>query len=201
MDQGAQGCGANNIQAAANTATLRAKYRSNQRDLADQNNATPTPCGAEDPIRSSAKPYQNAIASAVQTIAERKNSLGRGKNETNMLGIHARVRDLVSTLGFEICGLLYRTPAVRRRAEIPVGGNNPDHHRPIEANRLRASSKSTLGNSRGPLEMHLNDVGKQSALSEPAPPPACAPRSPSPAPVTPRPAGMAPPVASRAPEG
>src|SRR5437588_12388098 len=93
MDQGAQGCGANNIQAAAKTATLRAKYRSNQRDLADQNNATPTPCGAEDPIRSSAKPYQNAIASAVQTIAERKNSMGRGKNETNMHGIHARVRD------------------------------------------------------------------------------------------------------------
>src|SRR5204863_4355962 len=113
---------------------------------AHQHHSAPPPCQAAGQTRSPAKPYQNAIASAVQTIDERKNSLGRGKNETDMLGIHARVRDLVSTLGFEICGLLYRTPAVRRRAEIPVGGNNPDHHRPIEANRLRASSKSTLGN-------------------------------------------------------
>src|ERR1700733_4387696 len=34
--------------------------------------------------RSSATPYQNAIASSVQMIADKKNSLGRGKNETNM---------------------------------------------------------------------------------------------------------------------
>jgi hypothetical protein len=39
-------------------------------DRADQNLATPTAPGADDPTRSSAKPYQNAIASPVQTIAE-----------------------------------------------------------------------------------------------------------------------------------
>jgi hypothetical protein len=38
-------------------------------------------------MRSPAKPYQSAIASAVQTMAERKNSLGLGKNETNMVGV------------------------------------------------------------------------------------------------------------------
>src|SRR5260370_13217110 len=37
-------------------------------------------------MRLSAKPYQSDIASAVQAIADRKNSLGLGKNETNMVG-------------------------------------------------------------------------------------------------------------------
>src|ERR1700726_1059702 len=87
MDHGAQGWGANHIQAPAKTATLRAKYRSNQSDRGDQNNATPTPPGVDDPMRSPAKPYQTAIARAVQTITDRKNSFGRGKNETNMVWI------------------------------------------------------------------------------------------------------------------
>jgi len=34
-----------------------------------------------------ANPYQTAIANAVQRIADGKNSLGRGKNETNMFGV------------------------------------------------------------------------------------------------------------------
>jgi hypothetical protein len=43
-------------------------------------------------MRLEAKPYQNAIASAVQAIADRKNSFGRGKNETNIVFIHFQVR-------------------------------------------------------------------------------------------------------------
>src|ERR1700738_3166066 len=73
-------------------ATLRAKSRSNQSDGADQNIYTPTPPGADAPMRLPAKPYQNAIASAVQTMADRKNSFGRGKNETNIVCIQSQVR-------------------------------------------------------------------------------------------------------------
>src|SRR5258705_6900496 len=43
-------------------------------------------------MRLPAKPYQNAIASAVQTMADRKNSFGRGKNETNIVCIQSQVR-------------------------------------------------------------------------------------------------------------
>src|SRR5258708_627723 len=43
-------------------------------------------------MRLPAKPYQNAIASVVQTMAERKNSFGRGKNETNIVCIQSQVR-------------------------------------------------------------------------------------------------------------
>src|SRR4029077_17960516 len=43
-------------------------------------------------MRLPAKPYQNAIASAVQTMADRKNSFGRGKNETNIVSIQSQVR-------------------------------------------------------------------------------------------------------------
>src|SRR6266545_4335798 len=84
MDQNAQGCGAYHIQAAAKIATKSAKYRSNHSDRADQKVATPTPPGPEAPISSLAKLYQNAIASAVHAIADRKKSFGRGKNETNI---------------------------------------------------------------------------------------------------------------------
>jgi hypothetical protein len=45
-----------------------------------------------------AKPYQTAIGSAVQTMADRKNSLGRGKNETNMSAIHDQVREFARSL-------------------------------------------------------------------------------------------------------
>src|SRR3982074_536915 len=114
IDHGAQGCGANHIQAPAKMATQSAKYRSNQSDRGDQNSATPTPPGVDDPIRSLAKPYQNAIASAVQTIADRKNSFGRGKNETNMvLGIQAWVRGLADSLMEHRC--------MRRRPKTPYG--------------------------------------------------------------------------------
>src|SRR6266705_1461634 len=73
MDQGAQGCGANTIQAPAKI-------------------ATPTTPGPDEPMRLPAKPYQNDIASVVQTMAERKNSFGRGKNETNIVCIQSQVR-------------------------------------------------------------------------------------------------------------
>src|SRR5713226_3484479 len=43
-------------------------------------------------MRLPAKPYQNDIASAVQTIADRKNSFGWGKNETNIVCIQSQVR-------------------------------------------------------------------------------------------------------------
>src|SRR6516162_3126222 len=43
-------------------------------------------------MRLLAKPYQNAIASAVQTMAERKNTFGRGKNETNIVCIQSQIR-------------------------------------------------------------------------------------------------------------
>src|ERR1700682_363156 len=43
-------------------------------------------------MRLPAKPYQTAIASAVQTMADRKNSFGRGKNETNIVCIQSQVR-------------------------------------------------------------------------------------------------------------
>src|ERR1700682_5610578 len=95
MDHGAQGCGANTIQATAKVVTHRAKKRSNQSDGSDQNISTPTPPGAGDPMRLPAKPYQNAIASAVQTMADRKNSFGRGKNETNIVCIQSQVRGFV----------------------------------------------------------------------------------------------------------
>jgi hypothetical protein len=37
-----------------------------------------------------AKPYQNAIANAVQATADRKKGLGRGKNETNIVCIQSQ---------------------------------------------------------------------------------------------------------------
>jgi hypothetical protein len=43
-------------------------------------------------MRLPAKPYQNAIASAVQAMADRKNSFGWGKNETNIVYIQFQVR-------------------------------------------------------------------------------------------------------------
>src|ERR1700734_1344653 len=97
MDHGAQRCGANTIQAPAKIATQSAKYRSNQSDGADQNIFTPTLPSADGPMRSLAKPYQNAIASAVQAIADRKNSCGRGKNETNIVCIQSQVTEFGCT--------------------------------------------------------------------------------------------------------
>src|SRR5260370_31473204 len=78
--------------------------------------------GADEPMRSPAKPYQNAIASAVQIIADRKNSLGRGKNETNMFGVHARVRDLRTPLQDTDCAANGRNTA--------WAAINVDHQRP-----------------------------------------------------------------------
>jgi copper(I)-binding protein len=49
-------------------------------------------------MRLPAKPYQNAIASAVQTMADRKNSFGRGKNETNIVCIQSQVSGFVVPL-------------------------------------------------------------------------------------------------------
>ena len=61
------------------------KERSNQSDAADQKISAPTLPGADDPKRLPAGPYQNAIASAAQRVADTKNSVGRGKNETNIV--------------------------------------------------------------------------------------------------------------------
>src|SRR2546430_14156580 len=98
MDHSAQGCGANTIQPPAKIATQIAKWRSNQSDSGDQKISTPTPPGPDWGMRLPAKPYQNAIASAVQRMAERKNSFGRGKNETNIVYIQAQVRGFAAAL-------------------------------------------------------------------------------------------------------
>src|SRR4030081_3138572 len=96
IDHSAQGCGAYTLQAPAKMATARAKYRSNQSERADQNKEMPT-TPSDVPNSSAAKEYQSVIASAVQAIADRKNSLGRGKNETNMVGTsRLRSKDLRS---------------------------------------------------------------------------------------------------------
>src|SRR5438105_11448528 len=98
MDHSAQGCGANTIQPPAKIATQIAKWRSNQSDSGDQKISTPTPPGPDWGMRLPAKPYQNAIASAVQRMAERKNSFGRGKNETNIVYIQSQVRGFAAAL-------------------------------------------------------------------------------------------------------
>src|SRR5258706_4275879 len=70
---------------------------------------------------------------------------------------------LVSTLESEICGLLYRTPAVRRRAETPHGRQYADHHEPIEADGSEPATASALGNTRGCLSCVWITVRKGSA--------------------------------------
>src|SRR5947209_1003958 len=66
-------------------------------------------------MRLPAKPYQNAIASAVHRMAERKNSFGRGKNETNIVCIQSQLR------GF--CGCFTRR-AARGKGFQPLSGQN-----------------------------------------------------------------------------
>src|SRR6266566_749189 len=96
-------------------------------------------------MRSPAKLYQNAIASAVQTIADRKNSLGRGKNETNMFGVHARARDLRTPLQDAVCVAKGRNTASAAIMQIITGQSKLIGSEPATA--------SAPGDSRNALEM------------------------------------------------
>src|SRR5258708_31244543 len=71
-------------------------------------------------MRSPAKPYQSVIASAVQAMADGKNSLGLGKNETNMVGVfQAQVR------GFADFITRYRACGEGRKRHIGGGPADP----------------------------------------------------------------------------
>src|SRR5438105_101598 len=124
MDHSAQGCGANTIQPPAKIATQIAKWRSNQSDSGDQKISTPTPPGPDWGMRLPAKPYQNAIASAVQRMAERKNGFGRGKNETNIVCIQSQVRGFAAALHDTLrVGRGFKQPV--RRGSGSEGGSAP----------------------------------------------------------------------------
>src|SRR5260370_241338 len=105
----------------------------------------------------------------------------------------------VSRLGLQNLGLLYGTRGVQRRAETPHGRQLMQILPGPSADGSEPATASARGNTQG--VRWPDDLENQSALSGPAPQPACAPRSRSPAAATPRPAGTAPPAISAAPGG
>src|SRR5882757_4376401 len=70
-------------------------------------------------MRLPAKLYQNAIASVVQTMADRKNSFGRGKNETNIVCIQSQIR------GFAVRSYLLFMAKIKAFGADVIEGNTP----------------------------------------------------------------------------